>query len=167
MSLSRHPVRIRLRNNTALTGRVHVAEGQSLSTFLNRRLYFLNLTDVQWAGSTVDQVVPHLSVRLREITWVEPLDPKLHVSSAAFPSDETRDVELQIGRADGSDWLQMKLNISRETRMSDYLEANKGFIPLSSVRVAGSGEIIDRIALNHEAITAIRELGDSDPRQAM
>jgi len=167
MSLNRYPVRIRLRNDTTLTGRLHVAEGQSLATFLNRRLFFLNLTNVQWADATADQVVPHLSVRLREITWVEPLDAKLHVSSAAFPSDETRDVELQIGGVNGSDWLRMKLNISQETRMSDYLEANSGFIPLSSVHVAGSGEVIDRIALNHEAITAIRELGDSDPRQAM
>lgn len=163
MSVNRHPVRVRMRNDTVLTGQVHVPEGEPLSVFLSRKLHFLNLTEVRWSGSLADEVLPHLSVRLREILWVEPQDSRLHVTSAAFPSDETRDVELQIRRADGWHQLRTKLNVSSETRMSDYLEANPGFIPLSSVRVAGSQEVMERVALNHEAITAIRELETSDP----
>ncbi len=165
MSLNRHAVRVRLRNGATLTGRVHVAEGQPLSTFLSRKLFFLNLTDVEWADSPAEEALSHLSVRLQEIVWVEPLDSRLHVSSAAFPSEETRDVELQIGSRDGWDRLRVKLHVSRETRMSDYLEANPGFIPLLSVRVAGSGEAMERVALNHEAIAAVREVGDSEPGQ--
>jgi hypothetical protein len=165
MSLNRRAVRVRLRNNRALTGQIHITEGQSLSTFLSTKLHFLNLTHVRWAGSEGEPLLPHLSVRLHQIIWVEPLEPELHLSSAALPSEAARKIELQVDAGDRWHRLQVEMNVARETRMSDYLDANPGFIPLWSVRLVGGEETVDRVALNHRALAVIRELEDTDPRQ--
>lgn len=165
MSLNRRPVRIRLRNGRRLSAQVHITEGQSLSTFLSTKLHFLNLTDVRWTDGGADEAMDHLGVRIDQIVWVEPVDPGLHLSSAALPSDETRNVELQVSGATGWDRLHVQMNVSRETRMSDYLDANPGFIPLWSVQVVETGETVERAALRHGAILVIRELGKTDPRQ--
>ncbi len=57
------------------------------------------------------------------------------------------------------------MNVARETRMSDYLDANPGFLPLWSVRIVGTGETVERVALSHDAIEVIRELERTDPRE--
>lgn len=162
MSLHRRAVRVRLRKNRALTGQIHISDGPSLTAFLSGKLFFLNLTDVLWEGSTEDTRLPHLSVRLDEIIWVEPLEASLHLSSASLPSEEARDVELHVDR---DLKLHVQLNVARETRMSDYLDANPGFLPLWTVRIVGGGEPLDRVALNHQAIEVIRELERTDPRE--
>lgn len=161
MILHRRAVRVRLRKQRALTGQIHISDGPSLTAFLSGKLFFLNLTDVLWEGSTEDARLPHLSIRLDEIVWVEPLEASLHLSSAALPSEEARDVELHVDR---DLKLHVQLNVARETRMSDYLDANPGFLPLWTVRIAGGGEPLDRVALNHKAIEVIRELEHTDPR---
>ncbi len=161
MSLHRRAVRVRLRKDRALTGQIHISDGPSLTAFLSGKLFFLNLTDVLWEGSADDRRLPHLSVRLDEIIWVEPLDGTLHLSSAAMPSEEARDVELHV---DQGLKLHVQLNVARETRMSDYVDANPGFLPLWSVRIVGGGDTLDRVALNHRAIEVIRELDATDPR---
>ncbi len=165
MSLNRYAVRVYLRNDRALTGRIHMAEGQSLATLLGTKLHFLNLTDVQWSGSGESELVPHVSVRMEQIIWVEPLDTTLSLTSAALPSEEIRNIELQVEGADGWERLHVQMNVARETRMTDYLDANPGFIPLWSVRIVESGETVERVALNHRAIAVIRELDETDPRQ--
>ncbi|MDT8341816.1 MAG: hypothetical protein RQ751_09915, partial [Longimicrobiales bacterium] len=73
-----------------------------------------------------------------------------------------RDVELHV---DGGERLHVQLNVARETRMTDYLDANPGFIPLWSVRVVRSGTTVERAALNHRAIEMIREMDATDPRE--
>ena len=165
MSLNLRAVRVRLRHNRALSGQIHITEGQSLSTFLSTKLHFLNLTQVPWAGSAGETPLPHLSIRLDQIIWVEPLDTSLHLSSAALPSEEARKIELQVDAGEHWDRVHVEMNVARETRMSDYLDANPGFIPLWSVRLPGSDETVDRVALNHRAIAVIRELEDTDPRK--
>jgi hypothetical protein len=165
MSLNRYAVRVRLRNDRALTGQIHMAEGQSLATLLGTKLYFLNLTDVQWAGSSEAELLPHLSIRLDQIVWVEPLDTALSLTSAALPSEESRAIELQVEGDRAWGRLQVQMNVARETRMTDYLDANPGFIPLWSVRIVGTGETVERVALNHRSIEVIRELDETDPRQ--
>ncbi|UCC25381.1 MAG: hypothetical protein JSU98_16905 [Gemmatimonadales bacterium] len=165
MSLNLRAVRVRLRNNRVLTGRIHITEGQSLSTFLSTKLHFLNMTGVKWVGAEGEEELPHLSVRLEQIIWVEPLETELHLSSAALPSEEARKIELQVDGGDQWHRLQVEMNVARETRMSDYLDANPGFIPLWSVRLAGGDETVDRVALNHRALAVIRELEDTDPRK--
>lgn len=164
MSLNRHPVRVRLRNGRTLDGHIHMTEGQALSTFLSTKVSFLNLTNAT-SPSDLSERVPHLSVRLAEIVWVQPLDPALQLSSATQPSVEARDVELHALSAGATIRLRVRMNVARETRMSDYLDANTGFIPLWSVQIEESATPLDRVALNHGAITMIRELGDTDPRR--
>lgn len=165
MSLIRRPVRLRLRDDRWLTGQIHITEGQSLATFLSTKLYFLNLTEVRWGGQEGDEALPHLSVRLDQIIWVEPQDSALRLSSAALPSTESRKVELEVHGVSDRTRLEVAMNVSRETRMSDYLDANPGFIPLWSVRIHGVKDPVDRLAMNHTAIAVIRELEDTDPKR--
>lgn len=141
-------------------GRIHIPEGQALAGFLSSKPYFLNLTEVQWEDGAEPRL-PHLSVRIRQIVWVEALDPDLRLSSVVLPPEDNREVELQV---DGGGRLQVRMSVAREMRMSDYLDANPSFIPLWSVRVAGRDGVVDRVALNHDAIHVIRELGETDPR---
>ena len=155
MSLHRRSVRVHLIGGRTLVGRIHIAEGQSLSGFLSSKLFFLNLTEVGWEDGVEAGSLPHLSVRLRQIVRVDPLDPDLRLSSALVPSEDTRRIELHV---DGGVRLHVQMNVARETRMSDYLDANPSFIPLWSVRVEGQERVVDRVALNHDAIQAIREL---------
>jgi len=162
MSLNRRAVRVRLRDNRVLTGQIHITEGQSLVNFLSVKTHFLNLTEVQWLGTPQEIPLPHLSVRLDQIVWVEPLDAALHLSSATLPSEEPRSIEIQV---DGRTRLHVKMNVARETRMTDYLDANPGFLPLYSLRMVGTGDVVDRVALNHAAIEVICELEATDPRQ--
>lgn len=162
MSLNRRAVRVRLLDNRILTGQIHISEGQSLTTFLGTKRHFLNLTEVTWVGGDQDEPLPHQSVRLNRIVWVEPVDAGLHLSSATLPSEEPRSVEIQVA---GQTRLQVKMNVARETRMTDYLDANPDFIPLYSVRIVGTSELVERAALNHGAIEVICELERTDPRQ--
>lgn len=161
MSFIRRPVRLRLKGGRTLSGKIHISEGLPLLGFLSSRNHFLNLTDVTWSDRDVDAGdLPHLSVRLSQIVWVEPQERGLHLSSATLPTAESRAVELHL---EGDLRLTVQLNIARETRMSDYLDANTSFLPLWSARVVPTAEVMERVALNHEAILAIRELEETDP----
>ena len=154
--LQRKRVEVLLRGGRALEGIIHVPEGQPLLHFLGMKRYFLNLTDVTGkdpAGG--ETLAAHLSLRLSNLVWMIPLDETLHISTAPPPADSTRTVELQL--VDGVT-LTVTLNISNEQRMSDYLDSNPGFLPLWEARVPESGQFIERLAVNHEAIMAIREL---------
>jgi len=117
---------------------------------------FLNPTDITPVGDEDGpEAVEHLSLRISNLIWVIPLDGSLHVSSATPLPDASRTVELHlVDRVT----LTVRLNISEEQRMSDYLDANPGFMPLWSARIHGTEEIIERFLVNHEAILAIREV---------
>ncbi|MEJ2541398.1 MAG: hypothetical protein P8188_15755 [Gemmatimonadota bacterium] len=162
MLLERRAVQLRLRNRRALNGQIHITEGQSLATFLSTKLHFLNLTQVEWGEEGAETRVPHLSVRMNQIVWAVPMEPALHLSSAELPSDDRRSLELLV---EGGYRLHVQLNVARETRMSDHLDANPGFLPLWSVRIVGTGQTLERMALNHDAIEVIRELDRTDPRE--
>lgn len=163
MSFLRHLVRVRLSGDRALTGTIHIAQGGTLCDFLGSKSSFLNLTQVHWENSTATAPLPHLSVRIDQISWVEPQNPTLQLSTAARLPEQSRKVELLV---DGDFRLQVDLNVAKETRMSDYLEVRPSFIPLWSVGVEGEDREIDRVALNHSAIQFIRELEETDPRQS-
>ena len=135
---------------------MHVAEGQSLSAFLGMKSFFLNLTSVRWLdGRPEEDRLPHLSIRISQIVWVVPLDGSLPLSSAASPVGSGREVELDLV---GDVTVHVTLNIAEEQRMSDYFDSNTSFVPLRSARVLQSREVIDRLAVHHEAILTIREL---------
>jgi hypothetical protein len=135
---------------------IHIPEGLSLLHFLGTKKYFLNLTSVRKPGQPESHPpILHLSLRLSNVVWIIPQDVTLHVSTAAIPADSSRPVELDL--VDGLK-LTVNLNIADEQRMSDYLDANWAFLPLWSARVPETSTIIERLAVNHEAILAIREL---------
>lgn len=161
MSLHRRSVRVRLRNDRSLAGKIHITEGQSLVNFLGVKQHFLNLTEVRWEEPSGQEALPHLSVRLDQIVWVEPLDAALHLTSATLPDEDGREIEIQV---DGDERIHVQMVVARETRMTDYLDANPSFIPLWQVRIVDDGTTIERAALNHAAIETICELEDTDPR---
>ena len=154
--LQKLPIRILLRGDRSLDGMMHVPEGQSLTAFLGMKSYFLNLTDVRGLdGRPEEERIDHLCIRISQILWVVPLDGALSLSSAASPLGGSRQVELDLV---GGIKLRVTLSIAEEQRMSDYFDSNTSFVPLRSAQVLRTREVIDRLAVNHEAILTIREL---------
>lgn len=153
--LRQRPVRILLQGNRSLEGMMHVAEGQSLIGFLDGKKAFLNLTSVRWLdGRGSDAALPHLSIRISQIVWVVPVDASLGLSSAVSPTEDSREVVLDLV---GDRTLTVRLHIAHEQRMSDYFDSNPSFVPLRSAQVRDSGDVIERLAVNHRAILTIRE----------
>lgn len=154
--LQRKRVQVLLRGGHTLDGTVHVPEGQPLLHFLAMKRYFLNLTEVRRENPGPSEgTIEHLSLRLSNLIWMIPLEETLHITTAPPPTDSSRMVELQL--VDGMT-LTVSLNISTEQRMSDYLDANPGFLPIWGARVEETSHVIERLAVNHEAILAIREI---------
>lgn len=155
--LQREPVQILLRGGQLLTGEIHIPDGMPLVNYLRIRRLFLNLTSVRQKASLEggDGPFGHLSIRLSNIVWVVPLDSSLHVSSTLAPAESGRTVELQL--VDNLN-LTVRLNISEEQRMSDYLDSNSGFLPLFEAKIQPDDRVVERLAVNHEAILAIREV---------
>jgi len=154
--LEKKGVMVRLRGGQSLQGMIHIPEGLSLLHFLGSKKFFLNLTSVRLLGQpdTQDEF-EHLSLRISNIVWIVPKKGTLHVSGPGVPTGSSRSVELHL--VDGIT-LAVDLSIADEQRMSDYLDANWAFLPLWSARVPSTSEVIDRLAVNHEAILAIREI---------
>lgn len=154
--LRQRPVRVLLQGNRSLEGQMHISEGQSLVGFLQMRKFFLNLTSVRWLdGRGGEDALPHLSIRLSQIVWVEPLDGELPLSTGLSPGQEAREVELQLV---GDVTLRVTLGIANEMRMSDYFDSNAAFIPFRSARAGSGRETVERLAVNHESILTIREI---------
>ena len=159
--LQKKAVQVRLRGGQSIEGLIHIPEGLSLLHFLGTKKYFLNLTSVRPSGHPeARDPINHLSLRLSNVVWIVPLEGTLHISTASIPSGSSRTVELQL--VDGVS-LTVDLNIAEEQRMSDYLDANWSFVPLWSARVPSTSQVIERLAVNHESILAIREVS---PQQA-
>ena len=154
--LQKKIVQVLLRGGQSLEGTIHIPEGLPLLNFLGEKRYFLNLTSVRKTGAPAEEEpVDHLSLRLSNLVWVIPMDVTLHVSHAASPTDSSRTVELQL--VDGMT-LSVNLEVAEEQRMSDFLDANPGFVPLWSAQVSSASRTIERLAVNQEAILAIREV---------
>jgi len=155
--LQRKKVQVLGRGGTGMEGEIHIPEGQPLLHFLGMKRYFLNLTAVTQvaADGTPGDTQGHLSIRLSNVIWVVPMDETLHISTASPPPDSNRTVELQL--VDGFT-LKVTLDISREQRMSDYLDANSGFLPFWNAGAPFGKRAIERLAVNHEAILAVREI---------
>lgn len=154
--LKQMPVRVLLRGGESLDGEIHLPEGMPLLNFLGIKRYFLNLTSVRHTDAArTEDLIEHLSLRLSNVVWVIPLDTSLHLSTASAPTNSSRPVELRL--VDGMT-LTVELNIAEEQRMSDFLDANSGFVPLFSAHLQTGSEVIHRLAVNHEAILAIREI---------
>jgi len=154
--LLKKAVQVLLRGGQSLEGMIHIPEGLSLLHFLGAKKYFLNLTSVRQSGDPEGQgPIDHLSLRLSNVVWIIPQDGTLHVSTASIPTESSRTVELQLV---DEVRLTVNLNIAEEQRMTDYLDANWAFVPLWSARMPSTSQVIERLAVNHEAILAIREI---------
>ncbi len=148
-------VRVRLVGGRVLEGDLHLAEGQSLVGTMALRRYFLNLTRVSWVPDDGPAAaVPHLAIRVNQIVWLLAPDGDVPLTSGIQPTTPPRSVELHLV---GGVRLDVSLHLATEQRMSDYFDSNAGFVPLRDVRIAGSDEVYSGLALNHEAILAIRE----------
>jgi hypothetical protein len=154
--LQTRAVKVLLRGNRSLEGLIHIPEGQALLTFLDMKKFFVNLTSVRWSDAPPDEEpMAHLSIRMSSIIWVVPIDQALHLTMGPGPTDAGREVELHL--VDG--WsLNLTLNIAGEQRMSDYFDLNVSFTSLWNARLLSSGQTLERIAVNHDAILAIREI---------
>jgi len=154
--LQQKPVQVRLRGGQSLEGMIHIQEGLPLLHFLGTKKYFLSLTSARSLDDPPDTPpMAHLGLRLSNVVWIIPLDGSLHISTASVPAESSRTVELHL--VDGVK-LTVNLNIAEEQRMTDYLDANWSFVPLWSARMPSTEEVIERLAVNHEAILAIREV---------
>ena len=152
--LLRQSVSIHLSGGRTLHGEIHIAEGQSLTGFLGEKRHFLNVTSARWDGEAEAGMLPHLSLRMSNVVWAVPNDGSLYLTSAETPSDDSRRVELHLV---GGLVLDVTLNIANELRMSDYFDSGPSFIPLRQATVRSTGRTIDRLAVNHLAVLAIRE----------
>ena len=156
--LIKEPVQVLLRGGQVLTGELHIPDGMPLVSYLRVRRLFLNVTSVQREGADEGgDPYGHLSIRLSNIVWVIPLDPSLKVSSNLTPAESGRTVELHLV---GDRKLTVTLNMAEEQRMSDYLDSNSGFVPFFDARIQPGDRLVERLAVNHEAILAIREVED-------
>jgi hypothetical protein len=157
LHLQRKAVTVQLRGNRGLRGEIHIAEGQSLTGFLGMKKHFLNLTSVRWEDApTGSDPLAHLSLRIANIVWVVPEEGSLYLTSAESPTGgDGRKAELHLM---GGLTLNVTLNIADELRMSDYFDSGPSFIPLRDVQIPSSTRTIDRVAVNHTAVLAIREL---------
>ncbi len=153
--LLRRPISVLLTGGRTLHGEIHIAEGQSLTGFLEAKKHFLNVTSARWSGDGGGSTLPHLSLRVSNLVWAEPLDGSLYLTSAERASDVGRRVELHLL---GDLILEVTLNIAAELRMSDYFDSGPNFIPLRQATVRSTGRTIDRLAVSHRAVLAIREL---------
>ena len=127
-----------------------------LINYLRIRRLFLNLTSVRRIDAeTGEPPYGHLSIRLSNIVWVVPLETTLDLASSFTTADVGRVVELHLV---DEKKLRVTLNMSENQRMSDYLDSNTGFVPLFEARVEPEGQVVPRMAVNHESILAIREV---------
>lgn len=162
--LQKKRVQVMLRGGQSLEGDIHIPEGQPLLHFLGMKRFFLNLTSVSQIAEDGEkgETQGHLSLRLTNVIWVVPLEETLHISTASPPPDSNRTVELQL--VDGFT-LMVTLDISHEQRMSDYLDANSGFLPFWNAGHPVGTRAIERLAVNHEAILAVREISPVERRR--
>ena len=155
----RRRVRLTMRNGRTIEGNIHVIEGQSLTLFLSTRRFFVNLTETSW-GRGGGEHLQHLGVRTDHVYWGVPLTPELQVSSILPPTGISRWAEIIM---DDGVTLQVSLYIAEEQRLTDYIDAASGFLPVRQAIVVDSGEVLDDVVINTGAVLAIREI---EPRDA-
>jgi hypothetical protein len=63
----------------------------------------------------------------------------------------------------GENTLTVQIRIAKEQRLTDYFDSNHAFIPFYHAELQGSDRRLPEVAVNHEAILALRELTDTDP----
>lgn len=149
----RRRVRLTLRHGRIVEGNIHVTEGQSLALFMATRRFFANLTEVAWAAQS--ERLQHLAVRAEQVYWVASLDAALPVSATLPPTRRERWAELIM---DDGTVLHVGLYIADEQRMTDYIDAASGFLPVPAALIVSSEHNLGEVVVNTGAVLAIREI---------
>ena len=157
-ALSPLPIRVRVAGGRTVEGKLHVAPGESLMDAIRLRGHFLNLTNARWIGpdDNAGKPLTHVAIRLQHVVWLTPVSEALPLTNKEVLPTESRMVQLELM---GGQRLTVSVRISVEQRVSDYFESNPGFVPLHRVRDERSGGTLEGVALNGDAILAIRETG--------
>jgi hypothetical protein len=155
---TRRRVRLVLRHGRVVEGNIHVTEGQSLTLFLATRRFFVNLTESSW-GREGGVRMQHLAVRADHVYWGAPLQPELQVSSVQPPSGLSRWAELVM---DDGVVLHVALYIAEDQRLTDYIDAASGFLPVRQAVVLDTQEKLGEVVVNTGAVLAIREIEPKD-----
>ena len=157
-------LRLFLRDFRMLEAHLHLAEGQSLRSYLAHRTVYVNLRDARWAST--GQVVRHAVLKVEQVLWAAAPEGDVPVVEASIPR-EPRAMEFQL---DGGLLIRAGLCMGDSQRLSDYLESAGPFIALHDARLLQSGRppravnvTLGDIVLNQEAIQAIWEAEDGLP----
>lgn len=151
---SRRRVRLTLRNGRVVEGNIHVTEGQSLSLFLSTRRFFVNLTEASW-GRGAGERLQHLAIRADHVYWACPMQADLQVTTTQQPTGVTRWAELVM---DDGMVIHVGLYIAEEQRLTDYIDAASGFLPVRQAVVVDTAEKTGETVVNTGAVLAIREI---------
>jgi hypothetical protein len=151
---TRRRVALALRDGRTVRGNIHVIEKQSLVQYLTTRRFFVNLTEAQW-GMQGGPTMPHVAVRSDHVYWANTDDPELPVSSHVRPAFRPRWAELIL---DDGVAVHVALYIAEEQRLTDYMDAASGFLPILEARIVATAERLGEIAINTGAVLAIREI---------
>jgi len=155
-TFKRRLVRLVLRHGRVVEGNVHVTERQALNTFVGIRP-FVSLTEARWVNPERD-VVAHLAVRSDQILWCAPLDDDLPVCTMRPPANSPRWAEFTMT---DDTVLHVGLYLAEEQRLTDYVDSATGYLPVLQGSVVGQNRLLGPVAVNKNAILAIREI---DPR---
>lgn len=142
-----------------MEGNIHVTEGQSLTLFLTTRRFFVNLTEARWCRGTGEEL-EHLAVRADHVYFGVPLQKDMAVSATQPPTGVTRWAELIM---DDGVVLQVALYIADEQRLTDYIDAASGFLPVRQAVLAAQGDRVGEAVVNTGAVLAIREIKAQQP----
>ncbi|MGD8276729.1 MAG: hypothetical protein PVH00_01830 [Gemmatimonadota bacterium] len=149
----RRLVRLVLQHGRVVEGNIHVTEGQALTTFVGVRP-FVSLTEARWV-SPEGEVVPHLAVRSEQVLWTAALDDDIPVCTMRPPTSTPRWAELTM--KDGT-ILHVGLYLADEQRLTDYVDSATGYLPVLQGSVVGQNRLLGPVAVNKNAILAIREI---------
>lgn len=147
-------LRLFLRDHRILDATARVPDGHYLATYLASRKRYVTLTDVDWLGT--GEVIPHLALKVDKVLWAASRDGALaltHVADESLP----RPVEMEL---EGGYLLAAGLLLLEDQPLSDYLQTAPPFVPLREARLRPRGKVLGDIAVNHDAVQAVREVSD-------
>jgi hypothetical protein len=137
-----HRLRLFLRDFRMIEAHVSLAEKQSLASFFASRKSYLNLRDARWSSD--GPPMPHVVLRVDQVLWASAPDEDVPLMSASLPS-LPRTIEVQT---DGGLLVRGGLTLGAQQRLSDYLEAAGGFIPLHGAVLLRSGRPVKEVNVN-------------------
>lgn len=143
-----------LRDHRALEAHAQVPPGQPLAAYLASRVRYVHLTDVDWLGT--GEHVPRMALKVASILWAFARggDPAL---TGAAERAVTRLVDVEV---EGGYLLAASLVLTKDQRLSDFLQSAPQFIPLRAAALRPRGKVLGDIVVNQDAMQVVREVAD-------